>query len=81
MGSYRSIDRLYDRLIVPPAVMDELVTGQFETKDAYLRHLEAEDPVFVKTWCPQSFISTHFRATRDLQCQTKTAPEIVVSGR
>ena len=47
-GGYRFIGRLYDRLIVPPAVMDELVAGQFETKDAYLRHFDAEDLVSVK---------------------------------
>ena len=46
-GGYRFIGRLYDRLIVPPAVMDELVAGEFETKEAYLRHFEAEDLVFV----------------------------------
>jgi hypothetical protein len=28
--------------------MDELVAGQFETKDAYLRHFDAEDLVLVK---------------------------------
>jgi len=47
-GGYRFIKRLYDRLIVPPAVMDELVAGQFETKDAYLHHFDAEDLVVVK---------------------------------
>ena len=47
-GGYRFIGRLYDRLIVPPAVMDELVAGQFETKDAYLRHFDAENLVLVK---------------------------------
>ena len=46
-GGYRFIGRLYDRLIVPPAVMDELLAGQFETMDAYLRHFDAEDPVVV----------------------------------
>lgn len=47
-GGYRFIKRLYGRLIVPEAVMDELVAGQFETKDAYLRHFDAEDLVVVK---------------------------------
>lgn len=47
-GGYRFIKRLYDHLIVPPAVMDELVAGQFETKRAYLRHFDAEDLVIVK---------------------------------
>jgi predicted nucleic acid-binding protein len=47
-GGYLFIGRLYDRLIVPPAVMDELVAGQFETKNAYLRHFDAEDRVIVK---------------------------------
>ncbi len=46
-GGYRFIGRLYDQLIVPPAVMDELVTGQFETREAYLRHFDAEDLITV----------------------------------
>ena len=47
-GGYRFIGRLYDRLVVPPAVMDELVAGQFETGEAYLRHFDAEDLIVVK---------------------------------
>ena len=47
-GGYRFIGRLYDRLLIPPAVMKELVAGQFETTDAYLRHFEAEDLVVVE---------------------------------
>lgn len=47
-SGYRFIRRLYDRLLVPPAVMDELVAGQFETKEAYLRHFDADDLVVVK---------------------------------
>jgi hypothetical protein len=39
-GGYRFIGRLYARLLVPPAVMDELVAGQSETKGAYLRHFD-----------------------------------------
>lgn len=40
-GGYRFIRCLYDRLVVPPAVMDELVAGPFETKEASLRHFDA----------------------------------------
>ena len=47
-GGYRFIRRLYDRLIVPSAVMGELVAGQFETKHAYLRHFDVEDLVVVE---------------------------------
>jgi hypothetical protein len=47
-GGYRFIGRLHDRLVVPPAVMDELVAGQFETREAYLRHFDAEDLIVVK---------------------------------
>jgi hypothetical protein len=47
-GGYRFIGRLYDQLIVPPAVMDELVAGQFETEDAYLRHFHVEDLIVAK---------------------------------
>lgn len=48
-SGYRFIGRLYDRLLVPSAVMDELVAGQFETKDAYLRHFDAENLVVVES--------------------------------
>jgi len=48
-GGYRFIGRLYDRLLVPTAVVDELVAGQFETKDAYLHHFEAEDLIVVES--------------------------------
>lgn len=47
-SGYRFIGRLYDRLLVPPAVTDELVARQFETKGAYLRHFDAEDLVSVE---------------------------------
>jgi len=47
-SGYRFIGRLYDQLLVPPAVMEELVAGQFETKDAYVRHFDAEDLVVVE---------------------------------
>lgn len=47
-SGYRFIGRLYDQLLVPPAVMEELVAGQFEMKGAYLRHFDAEDLVVVE---------------------------------
>ena len=57
-SGHRFIGRLYDRLLVPPTVMDELVAGQFETKDAYLRHFDAEDLVFVEPVSEASFTGT-----------------------
>lgn len=47
-GGYRFIGCLYDRLIVPPTVLDELVAGQFESPDRYLHHFGAEGLVSVK---------------------------------
>ena len=67
-GGYRFIRRLYDRLVVPPAVMDELVAGQFETPDAYLRHFDAEDLVVVKELSEAS-------ATEDLERKTEHLDE------
>lgn len=55
-GGYRFIGRLYDQLLVPPAVIDELVAGQFETKDAYLRHFDAQDLVVIKPLAEPSSI-------------------------
>lgn len=35
-GGYRFIRRLYDRLLVPPAVLKELAAWAFESEAAYL---------------------------------------------
>lgn len=40
---YRFIRLLYDRIIVPRAVLDELVQGQFVSPQAYLSHYGIED--------------------------------------
>lgn len=40
---YRFIRLLYDRIVVPRAVLDELVQGQFVSSQAYLRHYGIED--------------------------------------
>ncbi len=54
-GGYRFIGRLYDRLIMPSAVTDELVAGQFEAQEAYLRHFDAKGLVVVKDLLPDDF--------------------------
>lgn len=48
-GGYRFIRQLYDRLIVPPAVLSELAAGAFESETAYLRHYEIEDLIEVRS--------------------------------
>jgi predicted nucleic acid-binding protein len=63
-GGYRFIERLYDQLIVPPAVMDELVAGQFETADAYLHHFHVEDLIVAKRLVARS-------TTREIEDKTK----------
>jgi predicted nucleic acid-binding protein len=40
---YRFIRLLYDRIIIPPIVLDELVQGQFVSPQAYLEHYGVED--------------------------------------
>ena len=40
---YRFIRLLYDRIIIPPIVLDELVQGQFVSHQAYLEHYGVED--------------------------------------
>ena len=67
-GGYRFIRRLYNRLLVPPAVMDELVAGQFETQEAYLRHFDAEDLVVVKQ-------PSEVSSTKKIEGQTKHLDE------
>lgn len=65
-SGYRFIGRLYDRLLVPAAVMDELIAGQFETKDAYLRHFDAEDLVFIEPLSEASSAETVENRTKSL---------------
>ena len=48
-GGYLFIRRLYNRLIVPPAVLLELAAGAFESEAAYLRHYEIEDLIAVQS--------------------------------
>lgn len=48
-GGYRLIRRLYDGLVVPPAVLRELTAGAFESEAAYLRHYEIEDLIAVQS--------------------------------
>jgi predicted nucleic acid-binding protein len=40
---YRFIRLLYDRLIIPHAVLEELTQGQFVSPQAYLKHYGVED--------------------------------------
>ncbi|NBC85373.1 MAG: hypothetical protein GVY25_04190, partial [Bacteroidetes bacterium] len=47
-GGYRFIRRLYDRLLVPPAVLKELAAGTFESEAAYLKHYEIGDLIEVR---------------------------------
>lgn len=42
-GGYAFIRKLYDRLLIPPTVLRELVQGQFENADAYLDHFNVAD--------------------------------------
>lgn len=35
---YRFIRRLYDKIVIPPAVLEELVQGQFASAEAYFAH-------------------------------------------
>lgn len=47
-GGYRFIRRLYDRLLVPPAVLKELAAGAFESEAAYLKHYDIGDLIEVR---------------------------------
>jgi predicted nucleic acid-binding protein len=42
---YTLIRRLYDKLIVPPVVLEEVTVGQFATPDDYLQHYAIGDLV------------------------------------
>lgn len=40
---YRFIRLLYDKIVIPPAVLDELAQGQFLSHQAYVEHYGIED--------------------------------------
>jgi predicted nucleic acid-binding protein len=42
-AGYRFIRLLYDKIIIPPTVLDELAQGQFVSPQAYLIHYGIED--------------------------------------
>ncbi len=42
-GGYTFFRRLYDRILVPPAVLRELAAGPFESEEEYLAHFGIED--------------------------------------
>jgi hypothetical protein len=46
---YDFIRRLYDRVIIPPAVLDEVAAGQFATPSAYLQYYSISDLLEVRT--------------------------------
>lgn len=42
-GGYTFLRQLYDRVLVPPAVLRELAAGPFESREAYLSRFGIED--------------------------------------
>ena len=46
---YAFIRGLYDKLIIPPVVLNEVAVGQFSTPDEYLRHYDIIDLIEVRT--------------------------------
>lgn len=53
-GGFRFIRKLYDVVLVPPAVLDELAQGRFESTEAYLAHYDAADLLEIKDVSPSS---------------------------
>jgi predicted nucleic acid-binding protein len=48
-GGYRLFRRLYDKILVPPAVLQELGAGLFESEEAYPSHFGIDDLLQVET--------------------------------
>jgi len=46
---YAFIRGLYDKLIIPPVVLEEVAAGQFATPNEYLRHYDIFDLIEVRT--------------------------------
>jgi len=48
-GGYTLFRRLYDRVLIPPAVLRELAASPFENEEAYLSHFGIDDLLQVET--------------------------------
>ena len=48
-GGYKLFRQLYDKVLVPPAVLRELAAGPFESEEAYLSHFGIDDLLQVET--------------------------------
>jgi hypothetical protein len=48
-GGYTLFRQLYDKVLVPPAVLRELVAGAYENEEAYLSHFGIDDLLQVET--------------------------------
>jgi len=59
---YAFIGKLYDRFIVPRAVLEEVARGPFEGEEAYLQHYDIEDLIEVRAVTS----STHLPASERL---------------
>ena len=46
---YDFIRRLYDKVIIPPTVFEEVAAGQFATPEEYLQHYAISDLIEVRT--------------------------------
>lgn len=46
---YDFIRRLYDKVLIAPAVLEEVAAGQFATADEYLQHYAISDLIEVRT--------------------------------
>jgi predicted nucleic acid-binding protein len=46
---YEFIRRLYDKLLIAPAVLEEVAAGQFATPEEYLQHYGISDLIEVRT--------------------------------
>lgn len=47
-GGFRFMRKLYDAVLIPPAVLRELAQGPFESAEAYLAHYDVADFLEVK---------------------------------
>ena len=46
---YDFIRRLYDKVLIPPAVLEEVAIGQFATPSEYLQHYDISDLLEMRT--------------------------------
>ena len=68
-GGFRFIRKLYDVVLIPPAVLRELAQGQFESAEAYLAHYGVADLLEVRDVSSPGSVQAETRHLDEGECE------------